>query len=182
MRQVERGIRGKGPVLRLVRGDDLGHQRMGREAVAGEPDGARRHLAEAHGAEAFEGGDPGVGRRRHDRAQDAARDFAAVALLEIVARHGFRPGAEPRDGDQPILLGRIDDDRRDAREVHIFRLHHAERDAGRHSRVDRIAAGFEDAKPRLGGEIVAGGDHMAGPHDGRAMGFHGVLRGLKRGA
>ena len=172
LRQIDRDVRRERPILGLVRGDDLRHQRIDRKAVAGELDRRARHLAEAHGAEALERGDPGVGRRRHHRAQHALRNLAAMALLEEVARDRLRPGAETGNGDDAIGLGGIDDDRRHAREVHIFGLHHAERDAAGDTGVDRIAARLQDPKAGLGREVLAGGHHVARPHDGRAMGLH----------
>jgi hypothetical protein len=156
-----------------VRGDDLRHQRIDRKAVAGELDRRARHLAETHGAEALERRDPGIGRRRHHRAQHALGNLAAMALLEEVARDRLRPGAETRNGDDAIGVGRVDDDRRDAREVHIFGLHHAERDAACDAGVDRIAARLQNAEAGLGREVLAGGHHVARPHDGRTMGLHG---------
>ena len=118
LRQIERDVRRKRPILGLMVGDDLRHQRVDGKAVAGEADRRLRHLAEAHGAEALERRDPGIGRRRHHGAQDALRNLAAVVLLEVVALDRLRPGAETRDRDDAILGGGIDDDRRHAREVH----------------------------------------------------------------
>ena len=80
------------------------------------------------------------------------------------------------------LVAPIDHDRRDAGEVHLVGLHHAERDARRDAGVDRVAARLEDAEAGLRREVVARRDHVARPHDGRAMGLHAVLRGVGRGA
>ena len=77
-----------------MRGDGLAQQRMRRKAFLGKSNRGRGHLAEAHGAPALQRLDPGVGRRRHDRAQQAARDLAAVPLHEIVGRHSL--GHTPR--------------------------------------------------------------------------------------
>jgi hypothetical protein len=177
LRQVECNVRRKHPILGLVRGDDLRHQRVDRETVAGELDRRGRHLAEAHGAEALERRDPGIGCRRHHGAQHVLRNLAAMVLLEVVARDRLRPGAEARDRDHAILGGGIDDDRRHAGEVHVFRLHDAERDAARYAGVDGVAACLQNPQAGFGGEILAGGDHMARSHDGRAVGLHVVLHG-----
>ena len=73
------------------------HQRVDGKAVAREADRGLRDLAEAHRAEALERGDPGIGRRRHHRAQDALRDLAAVVLLEV-DRESIAFGQVPRPG------------------------------------------------------------------------------------
>jgi hypothetical protein len=99
--------------------------------------------------------------------------FAEVAASAIAfARDGF-----PVYPLMAEIIGAVDDDRRHAGEVHVFGLHHAQRDAAGDAGVDRIAARFQDAEARLGGEVVAGGHHVARPHDGRAMGLHVVLHG-----
>ena len=104
------------------------------------------------------------------------RNLAGMMGLEVVARDRLRPGAETGNREDAIVGGGIDDDRRDAREVHVFGLHHAERDAARDAGVDRVAARLQNLKAGLGGQVLAGGDHVARPHDGRAMGFHASLR------
>jgi hypothetical protein len=161
-----------------VLGDDLGHQRVDGKAVARKADGGLRDLAEAHGAEALERRDPGIGRRRHHRPQDAPRNRAAIMLLEVIARNRLGPGAEAGDGEDAIIRGGIDDDRSNPGNVHEFRLHDPERDAACNPGVDRIAARLQDAKTGLGRKILCGGDHVACAHDGRAVGLHGVLPGL----
>jgi hypothetical protein len=176
-RQIERRVSRKHAVLGLVRGNDLRHQRIDGKAVAGEGDRGGRHLGEAHGAEMRERSDPGVGGRRHDGAQHPLRDLAAVPAPEEVARDRLWPRTQAGDGDHAVLGGAVNDDRRHAGEVHVFGLHHAERDAAGDAGVDRVAARLENAEARLGGEVVAGGHHVARPHDGRAMGLHVVLAG-----
>ena len=133
VRQVEIDVRRELAILRLMIGDDLVHEVVGGESVARVADRGFRHLAEAHGAEALERRDPGIGRRRHHRAHDALRDFAAVVLHEVVGIERLRPGAETGNGDEAVLGGGIDDDRRDARDVHEFRLHDTERDSRRNA-------------------------------------------------
>ena len=49
----------------------------------------------------------------------------------------LRPDAETRED---AIVGGIHDDRRDAGEVHILRLHDTERGACRDARIDRAAA------------------------------------------
>ena len=99
-----------------------------------------------------------------------------MVLLEVVAVERLRPRAKAGNGDDAVFGGGIDDDRRDARDVHEFRLHDAERDAARDACVDRIAARLQNFEAGFGGEILGRGDHVACAHDGRAMGFHAVLR------
>ena len=89
LRQVDRDTRGKSPVLGLVLGDDLRHERIDREAVAGEADCRCGNLAEAHRPPARERRDPGVGCSRYNGAQHAARDLARVVLLEVVRSIAF---------------------------------------------------------------------------------------------
>ena len=93
-------------------------------------------------------------------------------FLEIVRRDRLRPCAESRNRDDAVLGGGVDHDRRHAPEVHIFRLHDAERDAGGHARVDRVAARVQDAEAGFGSKILAGHDHVARAHDGWSMGLH----------
>ena len=81
----------------------------------------------------------------------------------------LRPGPEPGDRHDLAAVGEIDHDRRDAGDIDEIALQHAERDAGGAAGIDRVAAGFEDRKPGGGGEIVAGGDGVAGHGDGRAV-------------
>ena len=85
MRQIERRVGRKFAVFGLVLRDDLGHQRVDGETLARKADGGLGNLTEAHRAPLRERRDPGVGCCRHDGAQNALRDLAAVMLLEEVA-------------------------------------------------------------------------------------------------
>ena len=135
---------------------------------------ARSDLAEAHRAVALQRRDPGVGRRRHDDAQDAERDLAAVLAHEELGVERARPGAEPGDRHDLALLGVVDHDRRDAGEIDEVDLQDAERDPGRDAGIDRVAAGLQYLEPGGGGEVMPGGDGVRGDGDGRAMGVaHG---------
>src|SRR5262245_8343398 len=157
-------------------GDDLVHQWVDWKSVARVADRRLRHLAETHGAEAFERRDPGVGRRRHHGSHDSLRDLAAVVLLEVVPIERLRPGAQARNRDDAIFGGRINDDWRDARNVHEFRLHDAERNATCDTSVNRIATRFQNLKASFSREILSGRDHVARAHDGRAVAFHALPR------
>ena len=182
LRQIDRNVRRESPVLGLVLGDDLRHQRIDRETVAGKADCRCGNLAEAHRAPARERRDPGVGCRRHHGAQHASRDLAAMVLLEVVAlRCAFGHVPRPGIGDDAVLGGGIDHDRRDAREVHVFGLHDTKRNAGRHARVDGVAARIQDSEAGFGREILARRNHVARAHDGWSMSFHVSLRGQRRG-
>ncbi len=82
-----------------------------------------------------------------------------------------RPGPRPEPGDRDHLaaLGVIDHDRCHPGDIDEVALQHPERDPGGAAGVDRIAPGFEDRKSGGGGEIVTGGDRVAGHCDGRAV-------------
>ena len=156
--------------------DDLCHKRVDRKPVTGISDRRLSHLAEAHGAEAFERRDPGVGSCRHYRAHDALRDFTAVVLLEEVAVKCLGPSAKTGDGDDAVDSSRIDDDRSHACDIHEFRLHHAERNARGNPCINRVAARFQNFEPGFRRKILSRGNHVACAHDGWAMRFHAVLR------
>ena len=79
------------------------------------------------------------------------------------------PGAEPGDGDDLTLLGEVDHDRRHPGDIDQIALQHAERQAGRTPGVDRVAAGLQNVEPGGRGEVMAGGDRVAGHGDRRAV-------------
>ena len=151
-------------------GNDFRQERVDRKAVAGIADRRLRDFPKAHRAEALERRDPGVGRRRHQGAEDSQRNGTAMVLLEVIGPDRLRPRAQSRDRDDAILGSGIDDDRRHAREVHVFRLHDTERNTGRNAGVDRIAACLQNFEASLGGKIMTGSHHVARPHDRRTVG------------
>jgi hypothetical protein len=57
---------------------------MRSKTFLGKANGGRSHGTEAHAAPPLQRLDPGVRRRRHDCAQDTARDLAAVTLQKKV--------------------------------------------------------------------------------------------------
>ena len=82
----------------------------------------------------------------------------------------FRPSAEPFNSHDLAALGVVDHDRRDAGDVDQVALQNTKRDPGGAARVDRVAACFENREPRGGGgEIMAGGNGVAGHRDGRTV-------------
>src|SRR5207244_9395280 len=115
----------------------------------------------------------------HDGSHDSLRDLAAVIVLEVVPIECLRPGAEARNRDDAIFSGRIDDDWRNASNVHEFRLHDTECDATRDTSIDRITARFQNLKASFGCEVLSGRDHMPRAHDGRAMALHACPRARK---
>jgi hypothetical protein len=160
----------------LVDGDAVREQRVHREPFAGAFDRGGGDVGEAHGAVALERGDPGVGGRGHDGAEDALGD--AAGLLEQIGRNGFRPVAETGDGLQRAV-GEADHDRGHPGDVHQVRQQHAERDASGTPGVDRVAARLEDREAGGGGEVVPGGDAVpCAVEGGAAGGAHGVPFGL----
>lgn len=88
-----------------------------------------------------------------------------------------RPRAQASDGDRLVALGQVHDHRRDAGDVDLVRVHDAEGDARRDRCVDRVAARLEHRVPGLGGEIVAGDDHVARAGDLGLEWHRGRLRG-----
>ncbi|MDT4824057.1 hypothetical protein FQZ97_573000 [compost metagenome] len=181
-------------VVLFVLGQDFRHQRVHDEAVAGQPYRTGGDVAEAHRAEAFQGSNPGVGRRWNDGAQDAGRYRAAVLFQECFQPGRLGPIAQARDAGHAARAGLVDQDGRDAAEVHDVALHDAQRDPGRHARIDRVAAGLQDVHAGLRGQVVASRDHVVqagqrGPHGGggAARGQIGRVgrcghRGLRYGA
>ncbi len=73
------------------------------------------------------------------------------------------------------VLRRVDDLRRDAGEIHLVGLQHADRDAGRDAGVDRVAARLQHLEAGVRGEIVSGRNDVLGSHDGQAFRGHGVM-------
>ena len=138
-----------------MRGDGLAEQRMRCKTFLGKANGGRSHGAEAHGAPPLQRLDPGVRRRRHDRAQEATRDLAAVPLHEIVGCHELGPSAQAAHREDLPALGVIKDDGRYALHTDEVALQHAERNAGRHAGIDGVATRLQDGKSRVRREVVA---------------------------
>jgi hypothetical protein len=65
-------------------------------------------------------------------------------LHEIVGRHALWPRPQAADGEDLPAFGVVEDDRRDARDIDEVALQHAKRDAGRHARIDGVAASLQD--------------------------------------
>jgi len=171
--QIDRGAAVPAAILLGVLLDVVGQERIHDEAVAREARRGGRDLAERHGAVARQRGDPGIGRRRHHGAAHACRHGAAVLAHEHLRIEFLGPPAQPVDGDDLLLGGRVEDDRRHARDVDDVGLDHAEHHAGRAARVDRVAAGLQDLESGMRRQIVTGRDHMARAGDRRAMDEHG---------
>lgn len=114
-----------------------------------------RDLGETARAVALQGGDPGPGRGRNDRAQQAFRHHAAELAFESFARGRGRPAAQPVYGDDPVFRGQVDHHGRDARDVDLVAVHHAQHQAGRHAGVHGVAARFENLERGVRGEVVA---------------------------
>ena len=172
-REVDRLVRGPAPVAVLARGEVLEHDVVHREPVPRVADGGGRDVAEAHGAVAPEGEDPGVGRGRHHGAEDPGRHVAVELGDEAVDRSGPRPPAKPADRHHPLFLGEVDHDRRDPRELHHVAVDDAEGDSGRDPGVDGVAARLEDLVAGLRCQVVAGAHHVVGAMNGGLHGHRG---------
>src|SRR6186713_2875937 len=93
-----------------------------------------------------------------------------MKFLEEVRRDCLGPHAETVDAVDFLFLREVYDQRRDAAETHLVGLQHAHRDAGGDSRIDRVAAAFEDLKPGVRREIMSRRNDVAGTHDGWTIG------------
>ncbi len=144
------------------------------EALARVPDGRGGHVAEAECAVALQGQDPGVRCGRHHGAQHAGRNAAAVLLHEGLQTRRTRPAAEPGDRDRLVAVREMNDHRRHAGELHLIGVHDAERDPGGDARVDHVASGLEHGMTGLGGQVMAGRDHVARAGDHRLQRHSGL--------
>ena len=158
------------PVVVPIARDEPRHHRVDGEAVAGVPDGGRSDLGEGHGAEPCQRRDPGVGRRRHDGAQQPDGNRPAITVAKQREARRLRPVSEARYAEDFIALGGIDQHRGHAGELDLVAVHHAERNSGCDAGVDGIAAGLQHRHPRLGRQIVACDAHVPARRD------HGLLR------
>ena len=157
-------------IARLVHGDPVRHERVHGEPLARVADRSMGHVAEPHRPVALEREDPCVRRRGHHRAMDAVGDRALrVERLDI---RGLGPAAEAGNRDHLVALRQVDDHRRNAGELHLIAVQHAERDSGGDAGIDRVATGLQDRVTGFGGEVVTGGDHVACRGDHRLEG-HG---------
>ena len=75
------------------------------------------------------------------------------------------------------VLCRENDLRRNAADVDLFGLQHADRQTGRDAGIDGIAAGLEDFEGRVGGQVMAGRNDVPGAHDGHAFCCHTSISG-----
>ena len=183
VRQIDGPVRRPLLVSPAVRGNGLAKQRVRGKALLGETHRGRGHLAEAHRAPPLQRLDPSVGCRRHDRAQEAARDLAAVTLHEIVGRHELRPNAQPAHGEDLPAFSVIENDGRYTRHIDDVALQHAERDTGGHAGVDGVAARLQHRKSRVRRQVVARRDDVPASRDhrpvggnpARLLGLHGCL-------
>ena len=132
------------------------------ETVPGQIDGGFRHLAEGHGAEPGEGGDPRVGGRRGQGPEHSGRELAAMVLLEIVHRGRLRPHPQTVYLHNFPAAGQVHDRGRDAQEAAIVDMHHVQRQAHGHSGVDGVATLSQNVQPGHGGGGMTGGHHAVG--------------------
>jgi len=108
-------------------------------------------------------------RRRHGHAE---RSGVGEVLPGLAAHQvHVRPGGERRDLPEvdhvhlPILR-RVDDREAAAADAGALRLHHVEREGGRHRRVHGVSAPAHHGSAGFRGERVGGRDHAAGRDGG----------------
>ena len=152
-------------VLAGMGGEVPGHQRVNRKPFVRVAKRGRCDIGERHRAVPPERGDPGIGRGGDDGPQDAIRDPPPEFGDETFERCGPRPPAESADRRDPVLVGKVDHDRRDTGELHQIAVQHAEGDPRRDPGVDGVAARFEHLVARLRRQVMTGGDHVMGGMD-----------------
>ena len=170
VRQPDLRVARPHPVVVPIARDELRHHRVDGEAVASVPDGGRSDVGEGHGAEPCQRRDPGVGRGRHDGAQNPDGNRPAITVAKQREARRLRPIPEARYTEDLIALGGIDQHRGHAGKLDLVAVHHAERNSGCDAGVDGIAAGLQHRHPRLGRQIVACDAHVPARRD------HGLLR------
>ena len=148
---------------------------MDGEALAGIADGGRGDFGKRHRAEFRQRGNPGIGRGRHHGSQKPDGNASAVAVAKQLEARRLRPVSETGDAEHLAALGGIDQHRGHAGELDLVAVDHAERDPRRDAGIDRIAAGLQHGRARLGRQIVARNAHMAPRRD------HGLLRQDRHG-
>ena len=135
------------------------------KSVAGETDGRLGGITKADGSVPFEEGKPGIRGGGDDGLQDAFRNRSRVVALEKVARRRPGPGSETIDGDDLAGCREMDDGRCDPPEAAHVGLHHVQRDAGRHSRVDGVAPGLEHQESGFRPQVVPRRHDVSGSHE-----------------
>ena len=170
----EKGRRGGGPAADAI---GIANQRIGQppdgrlqggrdgESVLGQFQGRRNRLLEGHRAIQAQGGKPGIAGRRRHRPQHAGRQIAVVLPLEVINAGGLRPPPQAADGHRFAPSGVVNNNGRHAPETGPLRQGDIDGDAGRNACIGGVAARFQDPKPRRGGQVMPGGDHVTRPRN-----------------
>lgn len=96
-------------------------------------------LGKTNCAMALQCTDPGARCCRHHGAQYSFRYFAAMFALKHVRSYRTVPGAKATNRLYFSRLGAVNHGRRNTGEIHIFTVHHAQRQAAGHFGIDGIA-------------------------------------------
>ncbi len=144
--QIDGRVRWPAPIFVGVGLDEAHGKSMDGKPVSRKTDRGGRDLTKAHGSVPLQRGNPGVGRARHDGAEDACRNVAGVLFLKQLQRSGLRPVTQTADRYHLTSVGQIQDDRGHPGHVHHIALHDTQGNTGGDPRINRIAAGFENVK------------------------------------
>ncbi len=155
------GILGETPGLCR---DGRGIGRTEHKAVAGERDRRRHHRGAAEPAIFGEGMVEAHHRARHPGGAIAVEARLAHHRAGCIEEHAgvrsARCGFAEID-DAVLAIGAVDQHEPAAADIAAARVDHGQRIADRDGRVDRIAAGGENAQPDRAGLMLGGDDHAA---------------------
>ena len=138
-----------------------------RIAIARVGDRRLQHVAQSQRAEVAQDQHVGLERAGNARRQQpGARHDVEAQLVAIARNRGAGRGrALAADDDRLAALGVVEDDRHVAAGTAQMRLHHLQREGGRHPGVERVAAALQHAHADGGGDPVRGGDDAEGAVD-----------------
>ncbi|MDQ0375760.1 hypothetical protein J2X26_004098 [Cellulomonas humilata] len=144
-----------------------------RIAVARVADGRGEDVGQREGAVPREQVEPGAERPGDHRGEvpGAGDEVQAQVPVGVDGRGGGR-GALPADHEGVPVVGAVADDRGVAAGAVQVWLDDAQREAGGHRGVERVAAGLQDPHPDRRREPVGGGDHAEGSDELGAGGEH----------
>ena len=132
------------------------------ESAGGQFQGWRNHLLEGHGAVPAQRRNPGIGSGGRNRPHDTVGHIPAVFSHEVVDAGLGRPPAQTADLAGFPRRGVVDDDWSHAAKTGVLGQRYVDDNAGRHARVNRVAALLQDTVAGRRRQIVAGADHVRG--------------------
>ena len=157
----QRGDRADGSVGAL-------EQRM---TVLGVADGGLKHLGKRHGAVVAQQHHPSFERAGDASGKQAGAGYEIEPFAAVMSDRGTRWGyALAANHFRFGALYVVEDDRHIAAWPVEVRLHHLQRERGRHRSIERIAAALQYAHAHGGRDPVGGGDHAERTFDFRPSG------------